>query len=68
MEKLFDWAQMGESPLSAYAVALLARALSIQEVAAKHLQGAAQLVGSSTPTSPVNFFKPGFCFCVAVTL
>lgn len=55
MEKLFDWAQTGESPLATYAVVLLARALSVQEVLTKHLQDAAQLVGSLTPTSSVNF-------------
>lgn len=67
MEKLFDWAQTGESPLAAYAIALLARALSVQEVAAKHLQDAAQLVGSSTPTSSFDYFKPGLCFYIVVT-
>lgn len=54
MAKLFDWALTGESPLSAYATALLARALSIQEVAAKHLQDAARLVGTPTPTSSLH--------------
>ncbi|XP_075869268.1 DDB1- and CUL4-associated factor 1-like isoform X2 [Nelusetta ayraudi] len=43
VEKLFDWAQTGASPLAAYATALLARALSVQEVAAKHLLDAIQL-------------------------
>lgn len=54
MEKLFDWAQTGASPLAAYATALLARALSVQEVAAKHLLEAIQLVRSPAPTSPVH--------------
>lgn len=56
MEKLFDWAHGGQLPLAAYATALLARALSIQEVAAKHLQDAARLVGNPTPTSSVLSF------------
>lgn len=54
MEKLFDWAQTGASPLAAYATALLARALSVQEVAAKHLQDAAHLVRSHATTLPVH--------------
>lgn len=60
MQKLFDWAETEVPPLAAYATALLARALSIQEVAAKHLQDAARLVG--TRTLLILFFQISFYF------
>lgn len=64
MEKLFDWAQTGVSPLAAYATALLARALSVQEVAAKHLLDAVHLVRSPATTSPVHSVTSSYFFLI----
>lgn len=45
MEKLFCWAREAERPLCVFATGLLARAMSIQEVAASHREQNLQLVG-----------------------
>lgn len=55
MGKLFDWAQTAAAPLAGYATGLLGRALSVQEVAAKHPQDAAHLVTLYSTNLPSAF-------------